>query len=72
MTTETITRKDGITYTRRKREKLDCRLNARVYKRTIDKLKSIASFRGIKYQNLVREILEEYVDNYEKVQDRKK
>lgn len=67
MTTELIVRKDGITYTRKKKPKLDCRLNVRVYTKTIDKLKSIASFRGIKYQNLVREILEEYVDNYEKI-----
>ena len=72
MTTEIITRKDGITYTRKRKEQnYDCNLNLRLYKDTIDKLKDIASFRGKKYQNMVREILEEYVDNYEKVQDRK-
>lgn len=67
MTTETITRKDGITYTRkRKAQNLDGRLNIKLHKETIEKLKEIAAFRGIKYQTMIRKILEEYA-NGEKV-----
>ena len=63
MITETITRKDGITYTRKRKElNLDYRLNIKVHKETIEKYKKMASFRGIKYQTIIRKVLEDYAE----------
>lgn len=61
--TETITRKDGIVYTRKKRNKnFDCHLNIKFHNETKDRFKKIAESKGMKYNTLIREILEQYVE----------
>ena len=66
MRTEVITRKDGIVYERKRKEfNLDYRMNIKLYKKTVDKLKEIAESQGKKYQPLIREIVEKYVEEYE-------
>ena len=60
---ETITRKDGITYQRKKRNNnFDCHLNIKYYKNKIDKLKLIADKKNIKYNAMIRDLLEEFIE----------
>ena len=67
MKTEIITRKDGIVYERKKREQnFDYRVNIKCYKSLIDRLKEVAEKQNKKYQPLVREILEKYLEEYDK------
>lgn len=66
MKKQTIVRSDGIVYERKAKEHVcDYRINVRMYKTTVDKLKSIAESKNTKYQSLIREILEEYCKEYE-------
>lgn len=59
---ETIRRKDGITYERKKRNNnFDCHLNIKFHKENIEKLKKIADIHGVKYNFLVREIINKYI-----------
>lgn len=59
---QSVNRKDGITYTRKVKEsKLECRLNLRISKDIKEKLKKIAEANNIKYNKLVRNIIEDYV-----------
>jgi hypothetical protein len=59
---ETITRKDGITYQRKKRNNnFDCHLNIKYFKYKIDKLKSIADKKNVKYNAMIRDLLEEFI-----------
>lgn len=61
-----IERKDGIKYYRRPNFKnYDTNLNIRIASETIEKLKEIANEKGIKYNALIREILENYIENKE-------
>lgn len=67
MKTEVITRKDGIVYERKKKEQnFDFRVNLKCYSGTIKSLKEIAVLEDKKYQQLIREILEKYIEEYEK------
>lgn len=59
-----IKRKDGIEYYRRKKETLNIRINIRISENTLNELKEIAEKKGIKYNALIRNVLEEYVENY--------
>lgn len=57
-----ITRKDGIEYERKnKTRNYDSIINIRVSRETIEDLKEIASKYGIKYNTMVREVLEDYI-----------
>lgn len=57
-----ITRKDGISYERKKKEKkYDCILNMRFDKEELDKLKELADKEGVKYNTLARNLIVEYI-----------
>ena len=59
----TITRKDGIVYERKMRKDMfDARLGFRYFNEKIEKLKQIAEKKGIKYQELIREVLDKYIE----------
>lgn len=63
--TEKIIRKDGIVYERKKRnteDSLDSNLCIRIDSKLIEKLKQIAKEENIKYNQLVREVLEDYAE----------
>lgn len=67
MKTEVITRKDGIVYERKKKEQnFDFRVNLKCYSGMIKSLKEIAVLEDKKYQQLIREILEKYLEEYSK------
>lgn len=58
-----ITRKDGIEYERKsKTRNYDSVINIRVSHETIEKLKQIANRYGTKYNTLIRELLEDYIE----------
>ena len=58
-----ITRKDGIVYERKnKTRNYDSVINVRVSRETLEELKQIAEKLGVKYNTMVREILEDYVE----------
>ena len=58
-----ITRKDGINYERKsKTRNYDSVINVRVSRETLEELKQIAEKLGVKYNTMVREILEDYVE----------
>lgn len=59
-----IIRKDGIEYEKLKEKEkhYDSNINIRVSRETIEDLKQIASKYGIKYNTMIREILEDYVE----------
>lgn len=59
---ETITRCDGITYKRKKRNNnFDCNLNIKFHKEKIQKLKQIAKKYGTNYNQMLRDILEDFI-----------
>lgn len=59
-----IIRKDGIEYERikTKTRNYDSIINIRVSRETIEDLKQIASKYGIKYNTMVRELIEDYIE----------
>lgn len=57
-----IKRKDGIEYYRRKKETLNIRINIRISENTLNELKEIAEKKGIKYNALIRNVLENYIE----------
>ena len=58
-----IPRKDGIVYERKnKTRNYDSVINVRVSRETLEELKQIAEKLGVKYNTMVREILEDYVE----------
>ena len=58
-----ITRKDGIEYERKaKTRNYDSIINIRVSRETIEDLKQIANKYGIKYNTMVRELIEDYIE----------
>lgn len=58
-----ITRKDGIAYERNKKEcKYDGALNCRCKKETETTFKDIALKKEIKYGNILRELVENYIE----------
>ena len=59
-----IKRKDGIEYYRRKKETLNIKVNIRISENTLNELKEIAEKKGIKYNALIRNVLENYIENY--------
>ena len=59
-----IKRKDGIEYYRKKREILNIKVNIRINENTLNELKEIAEKKGIKYNALIRNVLENYIENY--------
>ena len=63
--TETIVRKDGITYTRKKREtkEYNTKLNIRVSQVLLDDIKKIAQDKNIAYSDLIRSILKDYLES---------
>ena len=62
---ETITRHDGITYTRKKRNKnFDCHLNIKFHKDKIEQLKKIAELKKTNYNQLLRDLIYDYIDKY--------
>ena len=63
---ETITRKDGIVYVRKKNEiQQDKNLNIRINSELDARLRDIASKLNIRYSDLVRDALESYLKEYE-------
>ena len=57
-----INRKDGINYERKsKTRNFDSTINIRVSKETVEDLKKIAKNSNVKYNTMIREILEEVV-----------
>ena len=64
----TIERKDGIIYDKTYHiHGFDCNLNIKYFKNKKEKLKEIAKSRNVKYNELVRVILDAYIDSYEKL-----
>lgn len=61
-----IERKDGIVYTRKPRKKAEYTksLSIKMKEETIDNFKEIAQNEGIKYQTLIRSLLEDFVEKY--------
>lgn len=58
-----IVRSDGIEYDRKMRKDMfDARLGFRYFNEKIEKLKQIAEKKGIKYQELIREVLDKYIE----------
>ena len=58
-----ITRKDGINYERKsKTRNYDSVINVRVSRETLEQLKQIAEKLGIKYNAIIREVLEDFVE----------
>ena len=58
-----IIRKDGIKYERKNKTKnYDSVINIRIAKETIEDLKEIANKYGVKYNTMIREILEDYIE----------
>ena len=58
-----ITRKDGIEYERKsKTRNYDSYINVRVNNETVEELKKIAEKLGIKYNTMIREVLEDYIE----------
>ena len=58
-----IIRKDGIEYERKaKTRNYDSIINIRVSRETIEDLKAIANKYGIKYNTMVRELIEDYIE----------
>lgn len=58
-----VIRKDGIEYERKaKTRNYDSIINIRVSRETIEDLKQIASKYGIKYNTMVRELIEDYIE----------
>ena len=59
-----IIRKDGIEYekTKEKEKHYDSNINIRVSRETIESLKQIADKYGIKYNTMVRELIEDYIE----------
>lgn len=62
-----IKRKDGIEYYRRKKETLNIRINIRISENTLNELKEIAEKKGIKYNALIRNVLENYIETNKEV-----
>lgn len=57
-----IIRKDGIEYERKsKTRNYDSTINIRVSRETLNDLKNIAEHLGVKYNTMIREILEDFV-----------
>lgn len=57
-----IKRKDGIEYERRVDDiQCDSRLNIRINNETLGKLKEVCANKGIKYSDLVRTLIENYI-----------
>lgn len=57
-----IIRKDGIEYERKfKEKKYDCTLNIRIDRENMELLKQIAERKNIRYNALVRSIIQEYI-----------
>ena len=68
-----ITRKDGIVYERNKKElNYTSALNCRCLPETAEKLKKIASNKGIKYGVLLRNLAENYVKYIEHLESKLK
>ena len=62
---ETITRCDGITYKRKKRNNnFDCHLNIKFHKEKIEQLKKIAQLEKTNYNQLLRNLIYDYIDKY--------
>ena len=60
-----IVERNGTVYEMKKKKmNYDARLNIKVCKKTIDNFKEIAQNEGIKYQTLIRKILEDFVEKY--------
>lgn len=60
---ETITRCDGITYKRKKRNNnFDCNLNIKFHKEKIEKIKVIAERLGTNYNQLVRDLIDDLIE----------
>lgn len=59
---ETITRRDGITYQRKKRNNnFDCHLNIKFYKEKIEQLKKIAKKKETNYNQMLRDLIDEFI-----------
>lgn len=61
-----IERKDGIIYERKTRKKAEYTksLTFKIKQETIEDLKIIAKNEGMKYQTLIRSLLEDFVERY--------
>lgn len=65
-----IERKDGIKYYRKskyKEETCDSHLNIRIKGDTLNSIKEIASRKNVKYQALIKEILDNYINRNKEV-----
>lgn len=66
MEKETIVRKDGIIYERRKKSlNQTFTVTIRIQKEKVEKLKLIAESQGKKYQPLIKELIDKYLEEYE-------
>ena len=62
---ETITRCDGITYTRKKRNNnFDGHVNIKFHKDKIEQLKKSAQLEKTNYNQLLRNLIYDYIDKY--------
>ena len=60
-----VIRKDGVVYEKRFNDVLcDKNITVRASTSLIEKLKYIATKKGVRWNTMVRTILEEYVNNY--------
>lgn len=62
MNKQKIIRKDGIEYERKPKTKdYNCFINLRYSKEQVEKLKELANNLGVKYQALIKNVLDEYI-----------
>lgn len=65
MMTETITRRDGIIYTRKKKlvKEYNEKLNIRIKGESLNKLKEIAEKKQIHYSDIIRNLIDNYIES---------
>jgi len=62
-----INRNDGIVYERKKKEvNFDYNVTFRARKEQVTKLKDIAKEKGVEYSSIIRELIENYIKEYER------
>lgn len=65
-----VERKDGISYYRKSKYKettCNTRLNMRIKEETLNSIKEIANRKNVKYQALIKEILDNYISRNKEV-----
>ena len=62
-----ITRADGIEYERKKKAtNYDCSITIKFKKDSLDKLKELAKIKNTQYSNIIRELVDQYIEYLDK------